>query len=493
MEKIDFPQNIVHGGIEGGGNVIVGNSNTIINLKEAADYIAIEAAIKKLDTRFERTLKRFQKDTDDREAQEELLEINIERSKEKENLETLKKTVIKLAEDFQRIPLDTERLRLAKQYFDKGEFKEARAIFDAETMGKELEALLHQKENLSKKSTENQQNLNDKANEYLIFARLTAINFDLPDRFEKTVASFEQSLRAERNIENLFAYSYFLQNHNKYSQTLPLYEEALQLTRKLAEQNPQIDLPVLDTILDNLAILYSDQNQFSKAQPLHEEALQRRTKLALQYPQNYLPKVALSQNNLATLFRHQKEFSKAQSMYEKALQNYIESVDQHSLVDISDLAVVIYNLGALYLDRNEFSQSQFLFEKALRIYRELAGQNELTYLPFVAIVLNGLADLYLLQNKFSEAQPKYEEALQIRIKLIVHNPYLYLPLLGDTLNNFASLRSSLKEFSQARFMVEKSLGIFVTFAKYEPQVYEPKVIQVKANLKKLHQEMNIQE
>lgn len=209
MSEIKDSKNVVTARIDADGNVIVGDGNniTVINLKEAAQYKSLEADIEKLNKRLERAQKRLLKDPDDLDAQEELLEIDAERNEKQNNLETLKNEVVKLAEDFQRIPLDTERLRLAKRHFDAGEFEKARAVFDAETMGKELDALLREKERLNQKTAETQQNLNDKANEYLILARLTATNFDLPDRFEKTMDYFGQSLRAERNIENLFAYA----------------------------------------------------------------------------------------------------------------------------------------------------------------------------------------------------------------------------------------------------------------------------------------------
>ena len=322
MSEIKDSKNVVTARIDADGNVIVGDGNniTVINLKEAAQYKSLEADIEKLNKRLERAQKRLLKDPDDLDAQEEWLEIDAERNEKQNNLETLKNEVVKLAEDFQRIPLDTERLRLAKRHFDLGEFEKARAVFDAETMGKELDALLHEKVRLNQKTADNQQNLIDKANEYLILARLTATNFDLLDRFEKTMDYFGQSLRAERNIENLFAYAYFLHHHNQYSQAQPLYEESLQIRRQLAQQNPQTYLPDVAMTLNNLASLYSAKNEFSQAQPLYEDALQIYRQLAQQNPQTYLPDVANTLNNLAILYKARNEFNQAQPLYEEALQ-----------------------------------------------------------------------------------------------------------------------------------------------------------------------------
>lgn len=210
MSKIRDSKNIVTDQIDADGNVIVGDGNTItvINLKEAAQYKSLEADIQKLNERFEKTKDKIEKYPDESDFKTELLEIDKERSQKQKDLETLKQEVLKLAEEFSRIPINTERLRLAKQHFDKGEFKEARAVLDSGMMEGELNSLLIQKVTLQSRSSENNQQLADKANEYLILAQLTAFDFDLPTRFEKTKEYFEKALLANRSIEIIFNYGW---------------------------------------------------------------------------------------------------------------------------------------------------------------------------------------------------------------------------------------------------------------------------------------------
>jgi len=351
MSEIKDGKNIVNARIDAGGNVIVGDGNYIINLKEAAQYKTLEADIEKLNIRFERTQKRLQKDPVDSDAQEELLEIDAERSEKRNNLETLKTEVIKLADDFQRIPLNTERLRKAKAHFDAGEFDKARAVFDAEveTMGKELDALLDEKGRLQHKTLENQQNLSDKANEYLILARLTATNFELPDHFDKAMEYFEQALRAEKNQETLFAYAYFLQEHNQYKQAAPLYEEALHIYRALAKENPAAYLPYVATTLNNLAVLQKAKNEFAAALEKYEEALHIYRALAKENPAAYLPYVATTLNNLAVLQKAKNEFAAALEKYEEALHIYRALAKENPAAYLPDVAMTVINLSIFYL------------------------------------------------------------------------------------------------------------------------------------------------
>ena len=207
-----------------------------------------------------------------------------------------------MAEDLQRIPIDTMRLRLAKQHFDAGDFEKARAVFDAETMGRELDDLERQEKIQVEKLAEIKAHKSDKANEYLILARLTATDFDLPDRFDKTKEYFEQALRADKNQETLFAYAYFLQEHNQYNQAAPLYEEALQIYRALAKENPAAYLPDVAMTLNNLANLHYAKNEFAAALEKYEEALQIYSALAKENPAAYLPDVAMTVINLSIFY-----------------------------------------------------------------------------------------------------------------------------------------------------------------------------------------------
>ncbi len=474
MSEIQNSRNIVNASIDANGNVVIGDGNTIINLKEAAQYKALEADIKELDRQYQTTQAKQAKYPDDEDFPQELLRIDEKRQQKKEDLASLKSEVLKLADDFQRIPIDTERLRLAKQYFEVGEFDKARAVFDAETMGMELDALLIEKEQLSQKTSDNQQNLEDKANEYLILARLTATDFELPDRFEKTQAYFEQSLRADKNDENLFAYAYFLQEHKQYSQAQPLYEEALQIRKQLAGQNHNIYLPRVAGTLNNLGILCANQNEFRQAQPLYKEALQKQRALAEENPKKYLPDVASTMNNLAISYLETEDFNLAKPLLEEALQIRRQLAQANSQTYLPHVVSTLNNLGSFYCKRTEYNQAQPRYEEALEISRRLVKLDSQSYLSYVANTLNNLATLYKKdKDKFDKAHILYEEALQIQKKLAQHNPHIYLPDVAMTLNDLANLNLYYKtsDYHQAQPLLKEALQIYRQLVQHNPQTY----------------------
>jgi tetratricopeptide (TPR) repeat protein len=302
-----------------GGDVLV-NGQKVTNYFYSAQYQELIKRQNRLQERFNKTRQKIDKYPDEEDFRVELSQINEERQEVQKKLDDLKSEVIRLAETFTKISLNTERLRVARQYFEASDYPAARAILDAEQMGSELDALLQQKEQLQQQQAKNEANLLDKANEFLILARLTAIDFTLPDRFKKTIEYFEQSLKAAHTEENTLAYAYFLQKHNQFKAASPWYEEALVLYLTLAQQNPAAYLPYLATTLNNLGLLYGDTQRLEEAEQAYQEAVQTYRDLAQQNPAAYLPDVAMTLNNLGLLYGDTQRLEEAEQAYQEAVQ-----------------------------------------------------------------------------------------------------------------------------------------------------------------------------
>ena len=112
--------------------------------------------------------------------------------------------MLKLAEDLNKITINTERLRLAKQQFDQGNYQAARATLDTKEMSQEQDAFLVKQQHLQTEQTEIIAQLKSNAAEFLFKARLTAINYALPNRIEQTRELFELALKSARTPDNLF-------------------------------------------------------------------------------------------------------------------------------------------------------------------------------------------------------------------------------------------------------------------------------------------------
>ena len=185
----------------------------------------------------------------------------------RKQLEDFTAEVFRLHELFTRIPINNERLRLAKAHFDRGEFREADAVLKAEEINAEVAQLKLEERTAEDRLAAVRKDLADRANEFLLKARLSLLNPAVAgeSRFTRTEGYFKQALAAARTVDVLFAYANFLYEHNAFRQAEPLYQEALKQYRSLAAANPEAFLPRVATTLNNLADLHSDQNAFSPA------------------------------------------------------------------------------------------------------------------------------------------------------------------------------------------------------------------------------------
>jgi len=230
----------------------------------------------------------------------EKLEISGELEQLEAQLEQFKENIFRLYELFSKIEINTERLRQAKDYFEQGQFREADAILQAEEMVKDLNKLLQKDQQLDQQKAEVRASREQIANEFLIKAQLWATFYEQSNRFEQTCEYFAESLRALRTTDNLFAYAYFLKEHYQLDQANLFYTEVLEICRNLG------DLLNVANTLNNLANLHSDKNERLIAEQEYQEALQIRRELAVENPRSFLPDVAMTLINLSIFYLQAK-------------------------------------------------------------------------------------------------------------------------------------------------------------------------------------------
>ena len=334
---------------------MLGNTTTITN--NVTQVLAKSIDYQDLLHQLEREQKLF--DLTPETEQEERLKISAGIDELTNRLEQFKEDVLRLAEQFNRIEINTDRLMRAKEFFDKGEIGEARAVLECE-----VEQMQDEQRALLIKQEEYQQNtlpkLQANAEEFLILALSTQTHYDNPHWFADSCRYFECSIKSHPNKVNVFQYAYFLKDHNKLAKAETYYK------RYLNDFAFDISIQERAMTLNNLAILHSDQNRYEEALKEYEEALQIRRQLAEANPHTYLPDVAMTLNNLANLHS-------AQNRYEKALKEY---------------------------------------EEALQIRRQLAEANPHTYLPAVAMTSINLAIFYL------QALPNREKSIELTLDAI---------------------------------------------------------------------------
>jgi len=486
-------QNVNNADIKANGNVIFGNGNTVINLEEAAIYKDLKAQLEELNNQRETTKARIDKYPDDEGFKAELFQVDEKRSNIQQRIESLKKEILKLVEDFNKIPLNTERLRSAKSYFEAGEFEKARAILDVETITSELNALLEEKEDLRQKSTSNEQHLQDKANEFLILAHLTATDYKLPDRFEKTKEYYKVSISAERNNNNIFDFAYFLQEHNELEEAYPLYKEALQICRELAHSDPETYLPKTGYILNNFGNLLVKNNKPVEAEATYKEALELREELVVQYGKVHLAPVADTLNCLGNFLEENKRFDEAGDAYNRSLEisRNLARTDPEGF--LPKVAETLNGLGILLASKKMFREAEKAYREALKINNDFVSTDFLLYLPKIAGTLNNLGNLLsadvkksgnsiIANKKLRETDKVFSLALKTSQDLVGYNRQAFLPHVALVLYNQSQLFISDRKFDKAEEASTTSLEIYRELAKHSPQTFLPMLGRIAINL-----------
>src|ERR1700730_952029 len=128
----------------------------------------------------------------------------------------------------------------------------------------------------------------------------------------------------------------------EYAKAEPLYQEALQIYRKVfgAEH------PGTVTFLSNLAELYKAMGEYAKAEPLYQEALRIRQKVL--GPEH--PDVAARLNNLAALYWEMGEYAKTEPLLQEALrilQKVLGKEHPNTAVGLNNLALLEFDLGRI--------------------------------------------------------------------------------------------------------------------------------------------------
>ena len=174
------------------GDIIIGGVK-ITNIFESFDYQRLHKRIQE----WEGILNVI---PDENSEQNYLVKRKIAELKNQEN--DLIQTVNNIASIFNRIEISSQKLKLAKEYFEKGKYRQVHEILDPDLMMKEQLNLIE----LKSKGEKNLQKLNKQllsnAQEFLIKAKTTFVDFDNKNRYNEVISYYEPPLRSYPLIDS---------------------------------------------------------------------------------------------------------------------------------------------------------------------------------------------------------------------------------------------------------------------------------------------------
>lgn len=400
-------------------------------------------------------------------------------------IENFKQDVLKLADQFTRIEINTERLVTAKGYFDEGDFEKSR-----NTLESEIDRIKEEQKRLLSKKNEYLEDilpkLKNNADEFLILALSASFDYNNPDRFQNTCHYFESSIESFETLDNLIDYTTFLHKHKSYQKAEKYYLRLL----RVFEEFPVTDEKIF--IYNRLGSLYRHQLNFERSEEYYAKALEISTRQAESRQSNDLMNLAVTLNNFGNLLGHQNKFAEAAVNISRA-KEIAESVERTQL-DIDEIHLLDFigktanNLANVYRETGNFEKSLTLYEEALAIRKSLAEQNYLQYANYVGNTLDNIGILRLDQEKFNEALAVFDEALKIFRNLAKENPVAYLPELAFTLRHAADSRCKLGDLEKAGDEYNESWEILYVLMNDNPKMYQPHIASHLVSLARYYQD-----
>lgn len=361
---------------------------------------------------------------------EERLEILRKINEIKQSIEQFKRDVLQLAEQFTRVDINTDRLRRAKQFFDKGEFGKARAVLETE-----LDQLRDEQTRLLEKrdqyETDTLPKLRSNAEQFFILGLLTQLEYANPNWFAEACEYFDHSIKSYATKDSVFHYAVFSWRHNRVAEAEKYYQKCL------SDFGSEISLAERAGALNNLGLLHWDSNEFTKGLSECEEALMIYKNLSNDNPSTYSFEMANALNNIAMFHAELNENSRALREYEDALEIYRDLAQSKSADYSLYVAKVLSNLGIINTNRKNYQEALIQLEESLKIYKSFAKARSTKFAFEIATSLHNLGVLHCERQDYEKALEAYEEALSIRMLAAKTNPSVYLPEASCTLSNLS--------------------------------------------------------
>lgn len=415
-----------------------------------------------------------------------LYKLSGEKNKAEEELHKLEMELIGFASKIVEITSDgrylTMEAKKAIELFEQGHLDKALAVLSKEQIYSDIDYAL-KKDDLMKREIEGSINslkiridiLKSKGIDSESAKEIT----ELYEKMEATV------IKSGLDKTCLIDYMNFLVDQRDYQKALKKGEQLYHYFK-----STDVDDYTWARFCNDFAFLNQDINRYNDAEKLYNEALEIYRRLVKDTSQKYEPYVAAACNNLATLYNSKNRYEEAERLYNEALEIIHRLSKDNVTVYEAEIAASYNNLAVIYTKTKRYERAEKLYNEALEIRRRLAKNNSQAYEPDVATACNNLAILYKKTTCYNKAEKYYNEALEIRHRMAKDNPQAYEPYVATTCYNLANLYSGTKRYEEAERIYNEALDILHMLAKDNPQVYEADVAKTCNKLANLYENIN---
>lgn len=270
--------------------------------------------------------------------------------------------------------------------------------------------------------------------------------------------------------------------HGRLDKSEEFFNEALEIYSKYAQDDPATYMNLVADVLNNLGILY-DENQYAgNSEEMYLNALDIYRRLAEESPDTYNPDVAATLNNLSSLYhRYGVKAEEGEQMQQEALQIYRQLAKKDPQVYTSKLATVLSNLVVQYYGDERNDDGERAYDEALDAYRILAQDDAHGYKPLLATKLYEQAIRLYQEGKLDKSEAMFSEALGLYRELADADSRTYLPEVAKMLRNVANLLDKRQNWGESEKLYQEELAINKQLAQ-QSQQYTADVARTYGNL-----------
>ncbi|RYZ26800.1 MAG: tetratricopeptide repeat protein, partial [Chitinophagaceae bacterium] len=300
--------------------------------------------------------------------------------------------------------------------------------------------------------------------------------------------------------ENLLAYGEFLSDHNEFDKAQKVYEECLDVYRRLKTESPKAFGSNLANVLYQLGSVLKKKYQYKAAEEKFEEAFTLYTQLSKEENFVFNQEMAQTISALAAILGDKQLLRQAEAGFKQAL-NLVKPLQKTNkdIYNVS-LAAIQADLALLYLNGGMYKTADSVYKLALNILRQNDSLNVLANQVAIAEIQNKLGYIYLLQNKNEAAEVVLQNALTACRKYQSTSPGIYDLLLANVMANLGMLYTrkanlgtyvvSKKDSALAKDFLEDSRHGILKLVNAAPDYYSPSLAAINEDLGFFFTEVN---
>jgi tetratricopeptide (TPR) repeat protein len=157
----------------------------------------------------------------------------------------------------------------------------------------------------------------------------------------------------------------------QWSEAEQVYKEALEIQRKLAQDNPGAYVRRVGDALGRFGQLYEREQRYDEAERAYADALEIRRRLAAEEPENFSLALIGNLNHMGLLYQHTQRPAKAERAYREALQISRQMSLENAAAYLPETRQVLVNLGNLLRAEHRGAEANKAFDEAGQIANNL--------------------------------------------------------------------------------------------------------------------------